>query len=177
MRKRAADAASRSARDRCSRRARLSATGAHGRSAPFHAVAKTAGTPQLETNLDPNGARSSFGDRRVGSARIRGEKPGPRRRLRRPEGFSGLPERGVKRRERELQPKWHPGHGRVGGGRSARCRNGLLRATPRSGIMADHGQEHVDGTWEFRHTDGKIHGYIQLSGHGQQTRVDVLLLK
>ena len=35
----------------------------------------------------------------------------------------------------------------------------------------------VDGTWEFRHSDGRIHGYIQLSGHGQQTRVDVLLLK
>lgn len=35
----------------------------------------------------------------------------------------------------------------------------------------------VNGIWEFRHTDGKIHGYIQLSGHGQQTRVDVLLLK
>ena len=39
------------------------------------------------------------------------------------------------------------------------------------------GKNTVDGTWEFRHTDGKIHGYIQLSGHGQQTRVDVLLLK
>jgi hypothetical protein len=35
----------------------------------------------------------------------------------------------------------------------------------------------VDGTWEFRHTDGKIRGYIQLSSHGQQTRVDVLLVK
>lgn len=35
----------------------------------------------------------------------------------------------------------------------------------------------VDGTWEFRHTDGKVRGLIQLSGHGQQTRVDVLLLK
>jgi len=39
------------------------------------------------------------------------------------------------------------------------------------------GKNAVDGTWEFRRTDGKIHGYIQLSGHGQQTRVDVLLLK
>ena len=39
------------------------------------------------------------------------------------------------------------------------------------------GKNAVDGTWEFRHTDGKIHGFIQLSGHGQQTRVDVLLLK
>lgn len=35
----------------------------------------------------------------------------------------------------------------------------------------------VDGTWEFRSADGKIRGYIQLSGHGEQTRVDVLLLK
>jgi hypothetical protein len=39
------------------------------------------------------------------------------------------------------------------------------------------GKNTVEGTWEFRHTDGKIHGYIQLSGHGQRTRVDVLLLK
>ena len=39
------------------------------------------------------------------------------------------------------------------------------------------GTNAVDGTWEFRRTDGKIHGYIQLSGHGQQTRVDILLLK
>ncbi len=36
----------------------------------------------------------------------------------------------------------------------------------------------VDGIWEFRRTDGTVlRGYIQLSGHGQQTRIDVTLLK
>ena len=35
----------------------------------------------------------------------------------------------------------------------------------------------VDGTWKFRRTDGKMTGLIRLSGHGQQTRIDVLLLK
>ena len=36
----------------------------------------------------------------------------------------------------------------------------------------------VDGTWEFNRTDGtRIRGIIQLSGHGQQTRVDVSMLK
>lgn len=35
----------------------------------------------------------------------------------------------------------------------------------------------VDGTWEFESTDGKTRGLIRLSGHGQQTRVDVSLQK
>jgi hypothetical protein len=35
----------------------------------------------------------------------------------------------------------------------------------------------VTGVWEFRHSDGKVRGLIQLSGHGQQTRIDVSLLK
>jgi len=35
----------------------------------------------------------------------------------------------------------------------------------------------VDGIWQFRRTDGTVRGYIQLSGHGQRTRVDVTLLK
>jgi hypothetical protein len=35
----------------------------------------------------------------------------------------------------------------------------------------------TDGTWKFRRTDGKMTGLIQLSGHGQQTRIDILLLK
>ena len=34
-----------------------------------------------------------------------------------------------------------------------------------------------DGTWKFRRTDGKTTGLIRLSGHGQRTRIDVLLLK
>lgn len=49
--------------------------------------------------------------------------------------------------------------------------------------LLDQGSWHItrknalDGTWEFSRADGKVHGSIQLSGHGQQTRVDVLLLK
>jgi hypothetical protein len=35
----------------------------------------------------------------------------------------------------------------------------------------------TDGTWKFRRTDGKMSGLIRLSGHGQRTRIDVLLLK
>ena len=35
----------------------------------------------------------------------------------------------------------------------------------------------VDGSWKFRHTDGKISGIIRLSGHGQRTRIDISLLK
>jgi hypothetical protein len=35
----------------------------------------------------------------------------------------------------------------------------------------------VDGTWKFRRTDGKMTGLIRLSGHGQRTRIDILLLK
>ena len=35
----------------------------------------------------------------------------------------------------------------------------------------------VDGTWEFESTDGKTRGLIRLSGHGQQTRVDVSMQK
>jgi hypothetical protein len=35
----------------------------------------------------------------------------------------------------------------------------------------------VDGTWKFRRTDSKMTGLIRLSGHGQRTRIDVLLLK
>jgi hypothetical protein len=35
----------------------------------------------------------------------------------------------------------------------------------------------IDGTWKFRRTDGKMTGLIQLSGHGQQTRIDILLVK
>lgn len=36
----------------------------------------------------------------------------------------------------------------------------------------------VNGTWEFERTDGtKTQGIIQLSGQGQQTRVDVTMLK
>ena len=34
-----------------------------------------------------------------------------------------------------------------------------------------------DGTWKFRRTDGKMSGLIRLSGHGQRTRIDILLLK
>ena len=34
-----------------------------------------------------------------------------------------------------------------------------------------------DGTWKFRRTDGKMTGLIRLSGHGQRTRVDILLLR
>ena len=34
-----------------------------------------------------------------------------------------------------------------------------------------------DGTWEFQRTDGKMRGLIQLSGHGQRTRIDILLNK
>jgi len=35
----------------------------------------------------------------------------------------------------------------------------------------------ADGTWEFQRTDGKMRGLIQLSGHGQRTRIDILLNK
>ena len=35
----------------------------------------------------------------------------------------------------------------------------------------------VDGTWEFRTNDGRVRGYLRLSGHGEQTRVDIVLLK
>jgi hypothetical protein len=35
----------------------------------------------------------------------------------------------------------------------------------------------IDGTWKYRRTDGKMSGLIRLSGHGQRTRIDVLLLK
>jgi hypothetical protein len=35
----------------------------------------------------------------------------------------------------------------------------------------------TEGTWKFRRTDGKMTGLIQLSGHGQRTRIDILLLK
>ncbi len=35
----------------------------------------------------------------------------------------------------------------------------------------------VDGTWKFRRTDGKMTGLIRLSGHGQRTRIDILLNK
>ena len=35
----------------------------------------------------------------------------------------------------------------------------------------------TDGTWKFRHTDGKMSGLIRLSGHGQRTRIDILLVK
>lgn len=35
----------------------------------------------------------------------------------------------------------------------------------------------VDGTWKFRRTDGSMTGLIRLSGHGQRTRIDILLLK
>lgn len=35
----------------------------------------------------------------------------------------------------------------------------------------------TDGTWKFRRTDSKMTGLIQLSGHGQRTRIDILLLK
>src|SRR6202035_581938 len=35
----------------------------------------------------------------------------------------------------------------------------------------------TDGTWKFRRTDGKMSGLIRLSGHGQTTRIDILLLK
>ena len=35
----------------------------------------------------------------------------------------------------------------------------------------------TDGTWEFQRTDGKMRGLIQLSGHGQSTRIDILLNK
>jgi hypothetical protein len=35
----------------------------------------------------------------------------------------------------------------------------------------------TDGTWEFRRTDGKVGGLIRLSGHGQRTRIDILLQK
>ena len=35
----------------------------------------------------------------------------------------------------------------------------------------------VDGTWKFRRTDGKMTGLIRLSGHGQRTRIDILLEK
>jgi hypothetical protein len=35
----------------------------------------------------------------------------------------------------------------------------------------------IDGTWKFRRTDGNTTGLIQLSGHGQQTRIDILLVK
>jgi hypothetical protein len=35
----------------------------------------------------------------------------------------------------------------------------------------------VDGTWKFRRTDGKMSGLIRLSGHGQRTRIDILLNK
>jgi hypothetical protein len=35
----------------------------------------------------------------------------------------------------------------------------------------------VDGTWKFRRTDGKMTGLIRLSGHGQRTRIDILLIK
>ena len=34
-----------------------------------------------------------------------------------------------------------------------------------------------DGTWAFRRTDGKMTGLIRLSGHGQRTRIDILLQK
>jgi hypothetical protein len=35
----------------------------------------------------------------------------------------------------------------------------------------------ADGTWKFRRTDGKMTGLIRLSGHGQRTRIDILLEK
>ena len=35
----------------------------------------------------------------------------------------------------------------------------------------------VTGIWEFRHADGKIRGLIELSAHGQETRIDVTLFK
>jgi hypothetical protein len=35
----------------------------------------------------------------------------------------------------------------------------------------------TDGTWKFRRTDGNMTGLIRLSGHGQRTRIDILLLK
>jgi hypothetical protein len=35
----------------------------------------------------------------------------------------------------------------------------------------------IDGMWKFRRTDGKMTGLIQLSGHGQRTRIDILLNK
>ena|ERR1700731_758937 len=35
----------------------------------------------------------------------------------------------------------------------------------------------IDGSWKFRRTDGKMSGIIRLSGHGQRTRIDILLLK
>ncbi len=35
----------------------------------------------------------------------------------------------------------------------------------------------ASGTWEFRRSDGKMDGLIQLSGHGQRTRIDVNLRK
>jgi len=35
----------------------------------------------------------------------------------------------------------------------------------------------IDGTWKFRRTDGKMTGLIRLSGHGQRTRIDILLNK
>ena len=35
----------------------------------------------------------------------------------------------------------------------------------------------VDGTWKFRRTDDKMTGLIRLSGHGQRTRIDILLIK
>jgi hypothetical protein len=35
----------------------------------------------------------------------------------------------------------------------------------------------VDGTWKVRRTDSNMTGLIRLSGHGQRTRIDVLLLK
>jgi hypothetical protein len=35
----------------------------------------------------------------------------------------------------------------------------------------------IDGAWKFRRTDGKTAGIIQLSSHGQRTRIDILLVK
>jgi hypothetical protein len=35
----------------------------------------------------------------------------------------------------------------------------------------------TDGTWKFRRSDGKMTGLIRLSGHGQRTRIDILLEK
>ena len=35
----------------------------------------------------------------------------------------------------------------------------------------------VDGTWKFRRSDGTMTGLIRLSGHGQRTRIDILLNK
>jgi hypothetical protein len=35
----------------------------------------------------------------------------------------------------------------------------------------------VDGTWKFRRTDSNMTGLVRLSGHGQRTRIDILLIK